>query len=1314
MALDFPPCFADCQSGQRLSMVAKLQCWDFDQEAHLMETVHAGIPFLATGLLDGVGECFSLVNAEFRKQFPIPVIAIDSFTKVLRHDRPSWTSLHDVVELCSGFGGMHQGLCAMGFRTVAAVDCNERFLDLYAKQGDAARIVGDVNDVSTLMKIWQVSKGACTIAAGFACQPFSRLGDQLGGLDSRAMCLRGILVSAFLLQANAVIPECVQPAAENSFVTNEIRRFLEVSGYHCSQCDLSLLDVWPARRNRAWWLITSPLLGKIPLHAWPKLQIATKVRQLIPALQPWDANDEDELSLSDVEKSAFGVLNDSFHRYLLNFEASAPCALHSWGSQMIGCKCGCRQSGLSEKRLRDKGLFGCIVYSCGTDSKQSLIRHVHPNEVMMMCGFDPLYDFGPNPRLTLAAAGQMASPIQTAWVFATLDERIQQLHGTPSQFQADAQVTAFCTWLLMRSRQVWPADVEPIEAKNIASLLGFWDEVSSLSMPELMFPGRWPMLGDHQISIASVLDLLIRKHQAVTSPPICKGISAGDDVAMTAMDDDGNEFEPTPWHEGDSPIDEMVLPCCSQEGCVVVFLHEFANPLECRVSLGVTIQQLIHAQCQLVGPFQVTRICDHLGTPLSQEHVLAAGQIVLLHCEFESHEPTILPAPPASDASVVPVSPSNVGDEPVPHVQPCPVPGHEVSPTVAWTHPICDDDSIEPGSFGPFDAGQCDVPVIRLPDCESWVSAAPLLGLKGQQFLKLHVPVVQSTTQLWSLKHQFLQAADRSAILTLQEAVWSDDEIRHHIGLLLEIRNAKRFSGIQASDRDCIMLDPLLLTGWVQHGTNLCHLWAHTHPEIRNEGKIVLSACAVDGHWVPVVFSPSGNVLHVTTWDAPCHSHVKLDGVIGALGKLLGFDEVSILRHQRMFFTTDKCGALAIAFLHHSVLGSMLPSNGDEADLLHGSLRTTYQNAVESCQIARRPWIWGMGDKDPEKFWNEPGVSSSDTPCPVQPSIADSSHQCIDKDQRIDLLVQKGKMWGDDEIRFHLTHMLMHPNNVANLPYSVIPGFVMLDPLILTTWDTIGQTLCEAWCRRHMVVSDSGFHVVAAFVHNEHWFPFWVVPHGRTIVAHVIEDGVVDFQVVMPLLAVLKEQFGFHEMVLNKHPNRLPEHSLCGAATVAFLGHIMVSAELPDDLEALRDYHANMKASFVQAIHAGQCCICPVAWGAGSVPSLTKQLAEELSKHGVPDECIEQRANQAIKALGAEQVQKALSSRNVWRSLKAIGNNAKFQFLLPEELSVLVASNKSLPTGRRAKLPQINSRPSVPVVVDPSKLSIPDGVFHDK
>ena len=92
---------------------------------------------------------------------------------------------------------------------------------------------------------------------------------------------------------------------------------------------------------------------------------------------------------------------------------------------------------------------------------------------------------------------------------------------------------------------------------------------------------------------------------------------------------------------------------------------------------------------------------------------------------------------------------------------------------------------------------------------------------------------------------------------------------------------------------------------------------------------------------------------------------------------------------------------------------------------------------------------WGAGDNGGDFFQNEPGQSSADVPsgpssCPE--AVGGFSHQCIDKDARISLLSEKGKMWGDDEIRFHLSHMLQHPRNVANDRFSPIPGFVMMDP----------------------------------------------------------------------------------------------------------------------------------------------------------------------------------------------------------------------------------------------------------------------------
>ena len=131
---------------------------------------------------------------------------------------------------------------------------------------------------------------------------------------------------------------------------------------------------------------------------WPKLEAVWKVSQVIPRIMSWAPEDEAKLILREVESDAFGVSNDSFVRFLLNLEGEAPCALHSWGSQVIACECGCRLAGLSPKRIAEKGLFGSLVRSTSDQFYQE-VRHVHPNECLALQGFDPMIDFGPNPEI---------------------------------------------------------------------------------------------------------------------------------------------------------------------------------------------------------------------------------------------------------------------------------------------------------------------------------------------------------------------------------------------------------------------------------------------------------------------------------------------------------------------------------------------------------------------------------------------------------------------------------------------------------------------------------------------------------------------------------------------------------------------------------------------------------------------------------------------------------------------------------------------------------------------------------------------------
>ena len=175
----------------------------------------------------------------------------------------------------------------------------------------------------------------------------------------------------------------------------------------------------------------------------------------------------------------------------------------------------------------------------------------------------------------------------------------------------------------------------------------------------------------------------------------------------------------------------------------------------------------------------------------------------------------------------------------------------------------------------------------------------------------------------------------------------------------------------------------------------------------------------------------------------------------------------------------------------------------------------------------------------------------------------------------------------------------------------------MMDPLLLSTWETVGKGMCEAWCRSNPQATN-GFHIVAAFLHDEHWFPVWISPRSNTLVAHRISDALIEDALLFPILNALRDCLGFQEVVLHVMPDPLPPHDMCGAAAVAFIGHLLV-APLPNDLQELSYMHSNMKASFVDALFKDACCIGPVAWGSGPFNGFVKPLADELIKHGVAE-----------------------------------------------------------------------------------------------
>jgi len=208
-------------------LVCTVRVFDPEHAEHLMVSKVGSTPFLFDGILNEGFAAYTLFNVRVKQHAPIPVVVASSTSVIMGHHRPSWESLHSVIDLCSGFGGLSQGAVAAGFDIAVAVDQNSLMLELHGKVHEAHNICGDFGNRNVIFEAWKHSRGASVVSSGFSCQRFSRLGDGKGQLDSRASCLTKTLGASFFLNAAVVVLECVAPAANDSFVQAEIARFCQ-------------------------------------------------------------------------------------------------------------------------------------------------------------------------------------------------------------------------------------------------------------------------------------------------------------------------------------------------------------------------------------------------------------------------------------------------------------------------------------------------------------------------------------------------------------------------------------------------------------------------------------------------------------------------------------------------------------------------------------------------------------------------------------------------------------------------------------------------------------------------------------------------------------------------------------------------------------------------------------------------------------------------------------------------------------------------------------------------------------------------------
>ena len=1347
--------FGFVDPGTRCCVTAKLLMFDPLGIAHVMCSP-CGQQFHFEGTVEYGFTNYSLLDVTLTQNFPHVVLKQnDGF--VLHFGQPSWFTLHSVIELCCGVGGLGNGSMAAGFPPVLAIDTNPRMTRMYSGHSAAATITGDINDTMAIVQAWKMQPHASVVASGFSCQPFSLLGDRRSSEDPRSVSVTATLDFAILMHSRMVVLECVPPALGDAFVQAEIQRFVQITGFNVSQTTLHLDHVWPSKRSRWWCVLSAKEFGPIQLDPFPVMDELPKVNHLIPTLGVWSRDDELTLRLDEKEVRAFGADTDQAVKYLLNMEGCAPTALHSWGNQLRGCHCGCRAFALSSDRLTSRGLFGLLVRFTHPDTGTLEHRHVHPNEAAALTGFDPMHVLDEDLRLGLAGIGQIASPLQSCWVFSHLGDLLHRFgFGVPA-LPPTFNLQALRSWLVHRCQQLWPPGSN-LQDQKFCALVEFWNATPSLPMEELMDPKRWqPILGFFP-SIGMVLDFIIR---ALGGDQESKDLIH--DVLSMEMDVD------SPVLEGFFALQPSEDLLRQLSGTADVEVDEL--DLVSEADLNLT---RVHSDRPCTDPETVSTkvlLGSHPGPLMPSQSATCHDPGSVLHptanCPSEPRSVPLHGAPDdcPSNPGRVPYfhtdCPSNPGSVPNPAALcrsvplPCSIPA--VCPSnpgsVLPTHADCPSN---PGSVlmdchDPFvaasDNGRSDA---LLPDTATEPSTSPAEELtmpsvhaptaldphpSGNSEYDLDTIPVPCLQVEMELSPQHSESAQDTPMMHLvdfepwfphQKHLDVPDELQNTHSQMIQVADTALPTVFRTSPHttiaDLIKAD-MLNTG------NPAPVWVSN----RRGEELPLDTTLQPS--MTVLFWSKGECwllprmpwqfcLDAVATDSDSDLVSVIEGECGLLPRMpdetapdvLG--EVSGDENNQDFTAADT--------VNHGECGP-LPRMPDEKEMTPDVLGVASTVMSSPFVEFKTP----CPTVTPTAAWTCPAILTQnlqplgplmqldrDSLVTLKPPTTMSLHQLqavisqeTDVQERRSLLQLQGSLMADDELRHHLNAIISERNRMvnANFPQVAVP----IDPLLFSNW--IGSNFCsglEWWTNvKHWIPEH--FVLVTITRLGHHWLPLQFFCFRKTLHIFTWDSPEIDHTPLIQVFERLCTVLGCNHYVVDRTDRLFECSDHCGALALSYIQYVLLRTEVAQDRTQVIQYHQHLRASFEQHLDTQQRACKPWIWGDGT-DALVTRLAELLKEHGVPKDHALSRAQSAIKVLGEKDVSTALQHSVPWKQLKQLGNNVKFQFVLPSELQSMIEANKGRAVGPKKTQKPKPKRPaqSEEISLDPSKLHILDGTFR--
>ena len=451
----------------RCDLVAQIACWDEITNDCLVVLYPCNTSARLTGVKDISPETVSLTVFDARciRNDRTLGFVVDEQSSVIQQTVFQWSHFSTMLELCSGMGVATFGFEEAGIFTTLACDASQPLADAFQHLHENSRvIVGDIASREIMKQICISSEQVGMLFAGFPCQPYSRGGPMGGAADGRSSPLIHLLKIAMFCRIPVIALECVPDAATNKFVRKTIKSFCGACRYHMTETMLKQEHVWPCRRERWWVILSTSTIGPIPVKPLPIYSFPERIRQILPAELDFPQDEIEQLRLQEEEKQRFLQFTNDLQLMALQKNGVCPTVLHSLGSQVTACKCGCSNSGFSDASLSSRGIYGFLMPDRPNHDGTCAFRHPHPSEIAVLTAC-PVVQWPKDMRLTLAGLGQQATPIHALWVGSQIRCRLTEIVvGQPHDVQPRKLLDVYLEKIMQQAKQLVPVtQMEPAE-----------------------------------------------------------------------------------------------------------------------------------------------------------------------------------------------------------------------------------------------------------------------------------------------------------------------------------------------------------------------------------------------------------------------------------------------------------------------------------------------------------------------------------------------------------------------------------------------------------------------------------------------------------------------------------------------------------------------------------------------------------------------------------------------------------------------------------------------------------------------------------